>query len=89
MNSDQRGTVTGMLPSWDQAGMVNRLLPEWALVLKRLCGDRYAFSTMQVWEGRAVVAVKTGGGTGPLLVVTSIEDEMRQALGLKSSRPPS
>jgi hypothetical protein len=77
-----------MLPPWDGAGTVNRLLPEWALALARSCGDRYAFSTMQVWEGRAVVAVKTGDGTGPLLVVTD-EDEMRQALGLKSSQPPS
>jgi hypothetical protein len=81
--------VTGMLPSWDGAGTVNRLLPEWALALTRSCGDRYAFSTMQVWEGRAVVAVKTGDGAGPLLIITRNEDEMRQALGLKSSPPPS
>ena len=71
-----------MLPDGDGAG-TGRLLPLWAENLTRTCGDRYTFSTMQVYDGRTVVAVKTGEGSGPLLVVTRSEDEMRMALGLK------
>jgi hypothetical protein len=37
---------------------------------------------MQVRAGRAVVAVKSGEATGPLLVITASELEMREALGL-------
>ena len=74
--------MTGILLSWDAMPTAGRLLPAWAEQLSRSC-DRYTFSTMQVYEGRAVVAVRTGAGTGPLLVVTSDEDEMLIALGLK------
>jgi hypothetical protein len=75
-----------MLPDRDGAA-AKRVLPEWAEELTRSC-DRYTFTTMQVHTGRAVVATKSGDGTGPLLVITSNEAEMRKALGLKLRKPP-
>jgi hypothetical protein len=74
-----------MLPDWEGAGM-GRLLPAWAEELSRTCRT-HTFSTMQVSDGRAVVAVQAGDGSGPLLVVTRHEDEMRAALGLKAREP--
>jgi hypothetical protein len=74
-----------MLPDWDGAGAPNGRLPEWAEELSRAC-PRYVFSSTTVWNGRAVVAVLTGAGSGPLLVITRDEDEMRAALGLKPRR---
>jgi hypothetical protein len=73
------------LPDWDRAGTLNRLLPDWALELSRTC-PRYTFATMQVHEGRAVVATLVDG-TGPMLVVTRNEDEMRRAIGCNQSDP--
>jgi hypothetical protein len=70
-------TVGGSSPS---------ALPEWAESLGRSCG-RYKFTTQQVYDGRSVVATKTGDGPGPLLVITRIEEEMRAALGLRSREP--
>jgi hypothetical protein len=71
-----------MLPDWEGAGAKAGLLPPWAQELTRSC-DRYTFTTTQVHGGRAVVAIKSGEITGPLLVITSNEQEMREALGLK------
>ena len=73
--------MSRLLPDWDGAG-VGRLLPEWAHELSRTCRT-HTFTTMQVYDGRAVVAVQAVDGSGPLLVVTRHEDEMRAALGLK------
>jgi hypothetical protein len=80
--------VNGMLPPWDRAGIMSPLLPEWAMELSLTCGH-YTFSRMKVWDGWSVVAVKSGDGRGPSLVITSDEAEMRTALGLKSSQPES
>jgi hypothetical protein len=77
--------VSWLLPDWDGSG-ANRVLPRWAAELAGTC-EAYAFTTMQVHEGRAVVAVKTGDGSGPLLVITRDEDEMLTALGLKPRMP--
>jgi hypothetical protein len=71
-----------MLPDWDGVTARDGLLPPWAQELARSC-DRYTFTTTQVHAGRAVVAVKSDAGTGPVLVITRSEDEMRGALGLK------
>lgn len=75
-----------MLPDWDGAAAKRGLLPPWAQKLTRTC-DRYTFTTTQVHGGRAVVAAKSGDGTGPLLVITASEDEMLLALGLKPPGP--
>jgi hypothetical protein len=74
-----------MLPDWGGAATTNGVLPPWAQELTRAC-DWYTFTTMQVHEGRAVVAIKSGDHSGPLLVITSNEEEMRDALGLKPRR---
>ena len=68
-------------------GPMNAALPEWAQALSESC-SLYAFTTMRVHEGRAVVATRTGNGTGPLLVITADEAEMRAALSLQPN-PPS
>jgi hypothetical protein len=58
-------------------------LPAWAEELAGSC-LQYTFTTMRIHDGRrAVVAAKSGDGSGPLLVVTTDEGEMRAALGLK------
>jgi hypothetical protein len=59
--------------------LVSAALPEWARELSESC-SLYAFTTMRVHEGRAVVATRTRDGTGPLLVITADETEMRAAL---------
>jgi hypothetical protein len=76
-----------MLPDWEGAGGTGGLLPLWAQELTRSC-DRYTFTSTQVHGGRAVVATRSGDVTGPLLVITSNEQEMREALGLKPREPP-
>jgi hypothetical protein len=48
----------------------------------------YAFAPCKVSRGRAVAAVRTGPGTGPSVVITSLEEEMRDALG-GTSQPPA
>jgi hypothetical protein len=72
--------VTWILPDWDGAGAKTGLLPPWAQELTRSC-DPYTFTTTQVREGRSVVARRISG-TGPDVVITRSEDEMRAALGL-------
>jgi hypothetical protein len=75
-----------MLPNWDGTGTTGSPLPPWAQELIRSC-DRYTFTTTQVREGRSVEARRISG-TGPMLVITHSEDEMRAALGLKPRKPP-
>ena len=71
------------LPDWDMTDVQRgSMLPFWAHELSRDLEGRYRLTTMQVYDGRAVVAVRVDGA-GPLLVVTGDEGEMRQALGLK------
>jgi hypothetical protein len=60
-------------------------LPEWARNLVHSC-HRYTFTTQQVYNGRSVVATRIDDGPGPLLVITSSEQEMRIALGLRSRK---
>lgn len=72
--------MTGVPPPWDTAGTPT-LLPQWAEDLSRTC-QRYIFSTQLVYCGRSVVARRISG-TGPELVITRSEDEMRTAIGLK------
>lgn len=79
--------MSWLLPDWDGSG-ANRVLPGWAAELAGSC-ETYAFTTMQVHEGRAVVAVKTGDGSGPLLVITRDKEEMLTALGINALKPPA
>lgn len=74
--------MTAVLPPWDGAGPAGGLLPDWAMKLSRTCGH-YTFSRMKVRDGWSVVAMKSGDGRGPSLVVTDDENEMMTALGLK------
>jgi hypothetical protein len=78
--------VSWMLPDWDGAAAKAGLLPPWAQELTRSC-DRYTFTTTEVHEGRSVVARRISG-TGPDVVITRNEQEMREALGLKPREPP-
>jgi hypothetical protein len=78
--------VTWLLPAWEGADPAVRALPEWAADLSRTCTG-YVFTTQLVSEGRSVMARRVSG-TGPLLVMTRSEDEMRAALGLKPRKPP-
>jgi hypothetical protein len=73
--------------SLDGAGAQGSLLPGWAQVLRRDLEQRYTLTTMLVHDGRAVVAIKSGSGPGPLLVITRDEDEMLTALGMKPPEP--
>jgi hypothetical protein len=79
--------VSWMLPPWESADPAGRVLPEWAADLSRACTG-YVFTTQLVSEGRSVMARRVSG-TGPLLVMTRSEDEMRAALGLKPRKSPS
>jgi hypothetical protein len=78
--------VTWLLPTWDGADPAGPVLPEWAEHLSRTCTG-YVFTTQLVSEGRSVMARRTSG-TGPLLVMTRSEDEMRAALGLQPRKAP-
>jgi hypothetical protein len=81
---DGERPAIGLLP-WDGAGAPGTLLPEWAYQLSRRC-TRYNFSTQWVHAGRSVVAVRVSC-TGPALVITRDEDEMRAAIGLRPREP--
>jgi hypothetical protein len=76
-----------MLPDWDGPAAKRGLLPPWAQELIRTC-DRYTFTTTQVYQGRSVLARRISG-TGPDVVITRSEDEMRDALGLKRRTSPA
>jgi len=54
------------------------VLPEWAMRLADECPN-YQFGRQRTANGSSVVAERIGG-TGPLVVITAHEDEMRQAL---------
>jgi hypothetical protein len=57
-------------------------MPGWA---RRLASavPGYTFTSCLVSGGRhAVAAERTGGTTGPVIVITDDEDEMRAALGV-------
>ena len=79
---------------WPPPG-TGRGLPGWA---RDMAGQypAYAFAPCKVSRGRAVAAVRTGPGTGPNVVITSLEnvvitsleEEMRDALG-GTSQPPA
>jgi hypothetical protein len=73
--------VTVFLPEWDGGG-TRGLLPDWALKLSQRC-TRYTFTTTCTHGGRFAVVAERVTGTGPSVVITSSEDEMRAALGLK------
>jgi hypothetical protein len=62
-------------------------LPEWAERLADECPG-YRFSRQRTWGGLSVVAERNAG-TGPILVITADEDEMRSALGLRARHPMS
>jgi hypothetical protein len=55
-------------------------LPKWA---QRLVGEypRYSFSPCDVFRGKAVAAVRSAPGSGPYVVITDDESDMRAALG--------
>lgn len=59
-------------------------LPDWVKPLAKL-RPSYAFASCDVFRGRAVAAVRMAPGTGPHVVITGNECEMRAALGV----PPS
>lgn len=56
-------------------------LPDWARELAGEC-PVYAFAPCDVFRCRAVAAVRMSPGTGPYVVISSDEREMRTALGL-------
>lgn len=60
-------------------------LPEWATELADACTG-YQFATYLTFHGRAVVAERVAAGSGPLVVITSEEREMRAALQVPLSR---
>jgi hypothetical protein len=55
-------------------------LPSWA---EKLADEypRYSFARCDVFHGTAVAAVRAEPGSGPHVVITSDEAEMRAALG--------
>jgi hypothetical protein len=58
-------------------------MPGWA---KRLASvvPGYRFSTVRLWDRHSVAAERVSGTTGPVIVITSDENEMRAALGVTS-----
>jgi len=55
-------------------------LPAWARAMARQY-PAYAFARCDVFRGQAAAAVRMQPGTGPRVVITSREKEMRAALG--------
>jgi hypothetical protein len=77
----------GCLDEWlrfNDLADVRTGLPAWAEQVAGLC-PRYEFTTQWVGDGRSVVAYRLEDGPGPWLVVTPVEAEMRQALGLATA----
>jgi hypothetical protein len=68
------GCVDGCPPGWAR-------LPDWAKALSDVY-RRYTFARCDVFRGTAVAAVRSAPGTGPMVVITDSETEMRTALGL-------
>jgi hypothetical protein len=58
-------------------------MPRWATRLASVVPG-YRFSTVRVWDRRPVAAERVSGTTGPIIVITSDENEMRAALGMTS-----
>ena len=61
-------------------------LPEWARALAAQCPE-YTFSRCELFRRNSVAAVRAAPGTGPDVVITSDEAEMRAALGLPMTAP--
>jgi hypothetical protein len=66
---------------------IGRTLPGWAQVMAGQF-PAYTFATCDVFRGRAVAAVRMRPGSGPHVVITSRETEMRAALGTASGGQP-
>ncbi len=60
-------------------------LPAWAQAMAHQY-PAYAFARCDVYRGQAVAAVRMQPGTGPRVVITSREKEMRAALGRPALR---
>jgi hypothetical protein len=58
-------------------------MPGWATRLASVVPG-YRFSTVRLWDRHPVVAERVSGTTGPVIVITSDENEMRAALGVTS-----
>jgi len=56
-------------------------MPGWATRLASVVPG-YRFSTVRLWDRRPVAAERVSGTTGPVIVITSDENEMRAALGV-------
>jgi hypothetical protein len=72
---------------WPSRPEISRRLPGWA---RDMAGQypAYEFAPCVVSRGRSVAAVRMRPGDGPRVVITSSsEDEMREALGLKPRKP--
>lgn len=58
-------------------------MPGWATRLASAVPG-YRFSTVRLWDKQSVAAERVSGTTGPVIVITSDENEMRAALGVTS-----
>jgi hypothetical protein len=58
---------------------IGKTLPGWVSELARDCPG-YKFRTQLTYHGRSIVAEQVHDGTGPVVVVTPYEQEMRAAL---------
>lgn len=63
--------------------MIDQEMPGWATRLASVVPG-YRFSTFRLWDRCSVVAERVGGSTGPVIVITSDEAEMRSSLGVTS-----
>jgi hypothetical protein len=48
---------------------------------------RYRFEIAPAWHGMSLVALKTGAGDGPLVVITADVDELRRCLATTRKAP--
>jgi hypothetical protein len=67
--------------AWGARDALPNGLPEWARALAAQCPG-YTFSRCELFRRNSVAAVRAAPGTGPDVVITSDEAEMRAALGL-------
>lgn len=73
--------------AWGARAAMLDVLPEWARELAAQCPD-YTFSQCELFLRKSVAAVRAAPGTGPDVVITSDEAEMRAALSLPMNNQP-
>jgi len=74
--------------AWGARAALPDGLPEWVRALAAQCPE-YTFSRCELFRRNSVAAVRAARGTGPDVVITSDEAEMRAALGLPMSNQPA